>query len=122
MTLFHNNRSMRFVDIHTHNSDSDRLSSIFNSNEYIVDRIISMGIHPWEINDRWKEHFATIGKISLKSFFKHLACLYIVTDYKKRQSLKVAVLVLGLHNRSLELLIYIVDIVSRVKLNLDAGV
>ena len=66
MTLFHNNRSMRFVDIHTHNSDSDRLSSIFNSNEYIVDRIISMGIHPWEINDRWKEHFATIKETAYK--------------------------------------------------------
>jgi TatD DNase family protein len=66
MTLFHKKRNMRFVDIHTHNNDCDKQSSIFNSNEYIADRIISMGIHPWEINDDWKECFAAIKKTAYK--------------------------------------------------------
>ena len=51
---------MEFIDIHTHNKESNNLSSILNSNEYIAGRRISIGIHPWDISGDWKELFATI--------------------------------------------------------------
>ena len=51
---------MEFIDIHTHNKESNNLSSILNSNEYIAGRKISIGIHPWDISSDWKEYFATI--------------------------------------------------------------
>ena len=60
MTLFHKKQSMKFVDIHTHNNNSDKSSSILNSNEYIAERAISIGIHPWNIDTTWKKLFATI--------------------------------------------------------------
>ena len=60
MTLFHKTASMKLFDIHTHRNGADGEYSIYNCREYVEGRNISIGIHPWEINDRWKELFATI--------------------------------------------------------------
>ena len=49
-----------FIDIHTHNVQSDKHSSIFNSKEYIDDRKISIGIHPWDIGHSWEKQFTII--------------------------------------------------------------
>lgn len=51
---------MILFDIHTHNTDSNPQSSIYCCKEYIDGRIISIGIHPWDINNCWKEQFSTI--------------------------------------------------------------
>jgi hypothetical protein len=51
---------MTLFDIHTHNNRADDEYSIYNCKEYIEGRKISIGIHPWEINDGWKERFAAI--------------------------------------------------------------
>lgn len=51
---------MDFFDIHTHNKECDSQSSILNSNGYIPDRRISMGIHPWNISSDWEKQFAII--------------------------------------------------------------
>ena len=55
---------MILFDIHTHNNGTDGEHSIYNSKEYIEGRKISIGIHPWDINDRWEERFAKIKKES----------------------------------------------------------
>lgn len=55
---------MKFIDIHTHNATSAQ-NAIFNSGcRHIADRSISIGIHPWHINDKWKNDFATIAGIA----------------------------------------------------------
>lgn len=51
---------MTLFDIHTHNNRADDEYSIYNCKEYIEGRKISIGIHPWEINNGWKERFAAI--------------------------------------------------------------
>ena len=53
-------QSMTLFDIHTHNDRADGKYTIYNSNGYIEDRKISIGIHPWDINDGWEERFAAI--------------------------------------------------------------
>ena len=52
---------MTFIDIHTHNNTpGDR--AIFNSGTiYLAGRSISVGIHPWYINENWKSELATIA-------------------------------------------------------------
>ena len=53
---------MNFIDIHTHNSTAVE-HTIFNSGcSYTADRSISVGIHPWHINDNWKSEFTAIAK------------------------------------------------------------
>ena len=57
---------MKLFDIHTHNVDSNPQSSIYNSKAYIDGRRISIGIHPWNIDDSWKELFSAIKKEASK--------------------------------------------------------
>ena len=57
---------MTLFDVHTHNDRTDDKHTIYNSNEYIEDRKISIGIHPWDINDGWEEHFAAIRSEAYK--------------------------------------------------------
>ena len=61
MTLCHKDAvAMTPIDIHAHNS-TDVADTIFNSGcNYITGRNISIGIHPWHINDNWKDGFASI--------------------------------------------------------------
>lgn len=49
-------------DIHTHNINADNRYSILNSPTYIPGRNISMGIHPWDITEDWKNRFESIGQ------------------------------------------------------------
>lgn len=58
---------MRLLDIHTHNNDSENCSSILCKEEYLDDRNISIGIHPWNIGCDWQERFATIKNCAGKS-------------------------------------------------------
>ena len=57
---------MKLIDIHTHNADCDRHSSIFNSKEYIDNRNISIGIHPWDIDSSWEKQFTIIKELARK--------------------------------------------------------
>ena len=57
---------MTFIDIHTHNCSAR--NSIYNSGEkYIAGRSISMGIHPWHINDDWTSRFTYIASFAKES-------------------------------------------------------
>ena len=80
MTLFHKKQSMKFVDIHTHNNNSDKSSSILNSNEYIAERAISIGIHPWNIDTTWKILWKAITAEAGKRFIS------ILTERTKKSS------------------------------------
>lgn len=51
---------MTFIDLHTHNG-APAANTIFNSNCYIDGRSISIGIHPWHINNDWQNIFADIA-------------------------------------------------------------
>lgn len=54
--------AMTPIDIHTHNG-TDAAGTIFNSGcNYITGRNISIGIHPWHINDNWKSELASIAE------------------------------------------------------------
>lgn len=50
------------LDIHTHNIESDSTTAILDSPYYIPERIISLGIHPWDIDDDWEKRFHSIEK------------------------------------------------------------
>lgn len=53
---------MNFIDIHTHNSAAAE-HTIYNcGTSYTADRSISVGIHPWHINDNWKSEFTAIAE------------------------------------------------------------
>lgn len=53
---------MSFIDIHTHNCAAAE-HTIFNSGcNYTADRSISVGIHPWHINNNWKSGFTAIAE------------------------------------------------------------
>lgn len=53
---------MNFIDIHTHNSTAVE-HTIYNSGtSYTAVRSISVGIHPWHINDNWKSEFTAIAE------------------------------------------------------------
>lgn len=53
---------MSFIDIHTHNSTPAE-HTIYNcGTSYTADRSISVGIHPWHINDNWKSEFTAIAE------------------------------------------------------------
>ena len=54
---------MLLIDIHTHNSVAEH--AIYNcSNGYVADKRISIGIHPWHINEKWEREFNTIAEIA----------------------------------------------------------
>lgn len=53
---------MQLIDIHTHNSNADSRHAILCSTCHIHGRNISLGIHPWNITDCWKQQFASIEK------------------------------------------------------------
>lgn len=57
---------MTLIDIHTHNADCDRHSSIFNSKEYVENRNISIGIHPWDIDSSWEKQLTIIKELANK--------------------------------------------------------
>lgn len=53
---------MSFIDIHTHNCTPAE-HTIYNcGTSYTADRSISVGIHPWHINDNWKSEFTAIAE------------------------------------------------------------
>ena len=53
---------MTFIDLHTHNSTPAE-HTIYNcGTSYTADRDISIGIHPWHINDNWKSKFTAIAE------------------------------------------------------------
>ena len=57
---------MKLIDIHTHNANCDKHSSIFNSNGYIDNKKISIGIHPWDIDTSWENQFTIIKEVASK--------------------------------------------------------
>ena len=53
---------MTFIDLHTHNCAAAE-HTIYNcGTSYTADRSISVGMHPWNINDNWKSEFTTIAE------------------------------------------------------------
>ena len=53
---------MSFIDIHTHNCAAAE-HTIYNcGTSYTADRSISVGMHPWHINDNWKSEFTAIAE------------------------------------------------------------
>lgn len=63
MTQFH---KMKLFDIHTHNTGTEEDLSIISCEDYIIGKEISIGIHPWHIDDNWKKQFCTIKKNASK--------------------------------------------------------
>lgn len=57
---------MRLIDLHTHNSNSDADIYILNSNDNIATHAehISVGLHPWSIDERWEERMQEIATIA----------------------------------------------------------
>ena len=54
---------MLLIEIHTHNSVAEH--AIYNcSTGYVADKRISIGIHPWHINEKWEREFNTIAEIA----------------------------------------------------------
>ncbi len=52
---------MTLTDIHTHKKENGSTASIYSSGiAYTDDRIISLGIHPWDIDEKWPDVFAKI--------------------------------------------------------------
>ena len=55
---------MTFTDIHTH-TETPAKGTIYNCGcNYIANRSISVGIHPWNIGDGWRNDFAQITDIA----------------------------------------------------------
>lgn len=56
---------MIFIDIHTHNPELNGVKSIFNCcGSYTQDRLLSVGIHPWDLETEWEKQFAEIELIA----------------------------------------------------------
>jgi TatD DNase family protein len=57
---------MRLIDLHTHNSNSDADIYILNSNGDITTHAenISVGLHPWNIDDMWEQRMQEIATIA----------------------------------------------------------
>ena len=53
---------MNFIDIHTHNSTAVEYTIYNSGTSYTAVRSISVGIHPWHINDNWKSEFTAIAE------------------------------------------------------------
>lgn len=57
---------MKLFDLHSHNICGSPTTSIFNCKEYIGNRRISVGIHPWDIDNSWRELFSVIKEYAHK--------------------------------------------------------
>ena len=57
---------MRFIDIHTHTPGDNNRHAILDSDCYIHDKSISLGIHPWHITDCWQQQIAAIEESATK--------------------------------------------------------
>lgn len=55
---------MKFIDIHTHNKSEETAYAIFNSNGEPTTGCASVGIHPWDVDNNWKERFRTIKELA----------------------------------------------------------
>lgn len=51
---------MFLFDIHTHNKAANPATAILSSCSWLPDRLISTGIHPWEITDNHEELLAVV--------------------------------------------------------------
>ncbi len=51
---------MILLDIHTHNEEASASAAILNSRHYRSGRVISIGIHPWHIEEHWQAEFRAI--------------------------------------------------------------
>ena len=51
---------MLLFDIHTHNKAANPATAILSSCSWLPDRLISTGIHPWEITDNHEEQLAVV--------------------------------------------------------------
>ena len=55
---------MKYPDIHTHRRRGDAYPAILNTQEEATDGTISVGIHPWYVDNGWKERFHTIEELA----------------------------------------------------------
>lgn len=55
---------MKFIDIHTHNKSEETAYAIFNSNGEPTTGCASVGIHPWDVDNNWKDRFRTIKELA----------------------------------------------------------
>jgi TatD DNase family protein len=55
---------MKYPDIHTHRRRGDAYPAILNTQEEATDETISVGIHPWYVDNGWKEEFHTIEELA----------------------------------------------------------
>ncbi len=57
---------MKLIDLHTHNSNNDAEIYILNSNNNIATNAerISVGLHPWNIDDMWEQRMQEIATIA----------------------------------------------------------
>ena len=55
---------MKYPDIHTHRQRGDAYPAILNTQEEATDETISVGIHPWDVDNGWKERFHTIEELA----------------------------------------------------------
>ena len=56
--------TMKFIDIHTHNKSEGTAYAIFNNNGEPTTGYASVGIHPWDVDNNWKERFRTITELA----------------------------------------------------------
>lgn len=56
---------MLLFDIHTHNKAANPTTAILNSSCRLPDRLISTGIHPWEITDNHEEQLAVVREAAM---------------------------------------------------------
>lgn len=56
---------MLLFDIHTHNKAANPATAILNSSCWLPDRLISTGIHPWEITDNHEEQFTAVKETAM---------------------------------------------------------
>lgn len=58
---------MQLTDIHTHIAREDSNTAILNiGTDHPNGRLYSIGIHPWEISNRWEEDFKSIEQSATK--------------------------------------------------------
>ena len=53
---------MRFIDIHTHNSQPAGNAIYDSGTMHTPGRIISTGLHPWHVNDNWESVLASVAE------------------------------------------------------------
>lgn len=53
---------MVYIDIHTHKTAKEEATAVYNSAmPHPNDRKISVGIHPWDIDNGWRDKFKTLA-------------------------------------------------------------